>query len=172
MIQNNETLYRGVYDDGSLKSYYELSNNSFGLANNQAILGGKYNDLSGDYAFIIGGWRNSVSGRYGFNLGGEANVVKANHAFAIGGKLASAIHSGAGVISDSQTRTHSTSGPNTLTLDFASGTYIRNKIIFQGDNYIPSTSTSFGISGQIAYDSNYHYRHDGVKWKRTALAEF
>ena len=129
MIQNNEALYRGVYDDGSLKSYYELSNNSFALAHNQVILGGKYNNISGDYASIIGGWRNNVSGRYGFNLGGESNVVKANHAFTIGGRLASAIHSGAGVISDSQARTHFSSGPNTLTLDFASGTYIKNKVI-------------------------------------------
>jgi hypothetical protein len=140
------------------------------LAHNQAILGGKYNNISGDYAFIIGGWRNNVSGRYGFNLGGEANVVKANHAFTIGGRLASAIHSGAGVISDSQTRTHSTSGPNTLTLDFASGTYIKNKVIIQNDNQIPVNYSSFGISGQIAYDANYHYRHNGTNWTRTAMS--
>jgi hypothetical protein len=170
MIQNNEIIYKGVYDDGSLKSYYEVNNNSFGLANDQGILGGRYNNLSGDYAFIIGGFRNAVSGRYGFSLGGEANVVKANHAFTIGGKLGSAIHSGAGVISDSQTRTHSTSGPNTLTLDFASGTYIKNKVIIQNDNQIPVNYTSFGISGQVAFDKNYLYRHNGDYWTRTAMS--
>ena len=170
MIKNNETVYRGVYDDGSLKSYYELSNNYFGSANNQAILGGRYNDVSGDYAFIIGGYSNSASGRYAFILGGQNNIVKVNNGFAIGGRYGTVTHSGAGLISDSQTRTHSTSGPNTLTLDFVSGTYIKNKIIFQHDNYIPSASTSPGISGQIAYDSNYHYRHNGINWIRTAMA--
>jgi hypothetical protein len=173
MIQNNETLYKGVYDDGSLKSYYEVSNNSFAaLANNQAILGGKYNTVSGDYAFIIGGWRNSASGRYAFNLGGERNNVTANNAFAIGGRYIEASHSGAGVIADAQARTHTSSGPNTLTLDFSGGTYIKNKVILQGYSNIPSTSNSFGVSGETAYDNNYHYRHNGTNWTRTAMSSW
>lgn len=173
MIQNNETLYKGVYDDGSLKSYYEVSNNSFAaLANNQAILGGKYNIVSGDYAFIIGGYNNSASGRYAFILGGQDNIVKVNNAFAIGGRYGTVTHSGAGLISDGQNRTHISSGPNTLTLDFASGAYIKHKLILGAHSNIPSTSNSFGISGEIAYDSNYHYRHNGTNWTRTAMSSW
>lgn len=40
------------------------------------------------------------------------------------------------------------------------------------NNYIPSSSSSFGVSGQIATDSNYFYSHNGIKWRRTALAEW
>lgn len=40
------------------------------------------------------------------------------------------------------------------------------------NNYIPVSSNSPGISGQIARDSNYFYFYDGRKWKRTALSEW
>ena len=128
------------------------------LYQNASIINGCYNKTSGANSFIAGGSNNSISsdGHYGTILGSYASIN----------------HEGAMILTDSQNRNKLSSGPNTSTLDFISGTYIKNKIIFQGDNYIPSASTSFGISGQIAYDSNYHYRHDGNKWKRTALAEF
>ena len=128
------------------------------LYQNASIINGCYNKTSGANSFIAGGSNNSISadGHYGTILGSYASIN----------------HQGAMILTDSQNRNKLSSGPNTSTLDFISGTYIKNKIIFQGDNYIPSRSTSFGISGQIAYDSDYHYRHNGSKWKRTALAEF
>jgi hypothetical protein len=66
-------------------------------------------------------------------------------------------------------RTRNSSGPNTFTVDFSSGTYIRNKIIFQNDNYAPSNHTSFGISGQISYDKDYLYRHNGDHWTKVQM---
>ena len=138
------------------------------------IGGGSCSNVIGLYSFIGGGCCNSVNGLYSFIGGGQKNCVLSNFGYIPGGRCSviQSSHSGAAILGDGQNRAHNSSGPHTLTLDFISGTYIKNKIIFQGDDYIPSQSTSFGISGQIAYDTNYHYRHDGIKWKRTALAEW
>jgi hypothetical protein len=46
-----------------------------------------------------------------------------------------------------------------------------NSLVLQ-NNYIPSSSSSPGVSGQIITDSNYIYSHNGIKWRRTALAEW
>jgi hypothetical protein len=61
-------------------------------------------------------------------------------------------------------------------VDIAGNLNVRQTGIFKGifltNNYIPSSSTSFGVSGQIATDSNYIYSHNGIKWRRTALSEW
>jgi len=61
-------------------------------------------------------------------------------------------------------------------VDIAGNLNVRQTGIFRGifltNNYIPSSSSSFGVSGQIATDSNYIYSHNGIKWRRTALAEW
>jgi hypothetical protein len=36
----------------------------------------------------------------------------------------------------------------------------------------PSSSDEIGESGQFSFDSNYFYSHNGIKWRRTALAEW
>lgn len=46
------------------------------------------------------------------------------------------------------------------------------KDILLTSSYVPSSSVSFGVSGQIATDSNYFYSHNGIKWRRTALSEW
>jgi hypothetical protein len=43
-------------------------------------------------------------------------------------------------------------------------------IFIQGDSSAPSTPQSYGVSGQIIYDKNYHYRHNGTNWTRTAMS--
>ena len=137
-----------------------------GGGSNNLILGGFVNVITGlsiSSSTIIGAGQNCI------NNANNATIIGSNNHILSG-------HHSAAIISDGNFNEEiilrESSGPNTLTLDFLSGTYIKNKIIFQGDTYIPSQSTSFGISGQIAYDSNYHYRHDGIKWKRTALSEW
>lgn len=37
-------------------------------------------------------------------------------------------------------------------------------------NNIPTSSSSAGISGQISFDDNYFYRHNGKNWTRTAMS--
>lgn len=137
------------------------------------IVNGNCNIISGSFYQVGNIGQNAVYASTILN--GQCNrIFDTNSSSILAGsnsKICSG-HIGATIIADSQVRNHDSSGPHTLTLDFASGTYIKNKIIFQGDNYIPSTPTSSGISGQIAYDSNYHYRHNGLKWKRTALSEW
>ena len=164
---------------------------------NNSIVGGQRNlILSSPQSFIGGGICNTISGggfitNHTFNtivegccnnirgglyssiLNGEKNTILSSYSSILAGRcsLISSNHSGAVIISDAQSRVHASSGPNTLTLDFISGTFIKNKIILE-NSYVPSSSASFGVSGQITTDSNYIYSHDGVRWRRTALAEW
>ena len=153
------------------------------VSQNNSIIGGACNVVGKglDYtqdgftarSSIIHGYKNKLYGVGSYIVGSEFSCINNDGVSIYGGRNVSGHHAGSTIIADyDNSRQKVTAAENTLTLDFISGTYIRNKIIFQGDNYIPSQSTSFGISGQIAYDSNYHYRHDGIKWKRTALAEW
>jgi hypothetical protein len=137
------------------------------------IAGGSFNLISGCLNSIVGGLSNSINGSFNAILAGSENIIKnASCITILAGYKVSGSHAGSTIIGDRANRNKSSDSKDALTLDFISGTYIKNKIIFQGDDYIPSASTSFGISGQIAYDSNYHYRYDGAKWKRTALSEW
>ena len=152
-----------------------VSNNLIGRASDKLniIAGGCKNIIFGGCSSIIGGSDNLITNTICSSIiAGSNSTITARCATILGGRCTVISHTGAFVIADSTSRIKNSPAENTLTLDFISGTYIKNKIILQGDNYIPSQSTSFGISGQIAYDSNYHYRHDGIKWKRTALSEW
>jgi hypothetical protein len=137
------------------------------------IAGGCNNIIIGGCSSIIGGSDNTIDNTICSSIiAGSNSTITATCGTILGGQCVVISHTGAAMIGDHTERIKNSVGKDTLTLDFVSGTYIKNKIIFQNDNYIPSTSTSFGISGQIVYDSNYHYRHDGKKWKRTVLSEF
>jgi hypothetical protein len=35
---------------------------------------------------------------------------------------------------------------------------------------LPLYSYSSGVSGQIAFDNNFFYRHNGINWTRTAMS--
>lgn len=125
---------------------------------NASIINGSYNTSSGANSLIAGGSYNSITsdGNYATILGSYASIN----------------HEGAMILADSQNRNKVSSGPNTLTLDFASGIFIKNKTILQ-NSYIPSTENSAGTSGQFAFDSNYfYYCRDTNDWVRTALSKW
>jgi len=180
---------------GCLNCISPLDNFSYSASS--TIAGGYFNAIRfTSYSFIGGGERNCISqtsqpisnyeNKYNSILGGYANYICRssynsiigsnncisccnNNSFIIG--YNSRInHSGAGIISDGTSTIKNSQGPNTLTLDFISGTYIKNKIIFQNDNDVPLNHTSFGISGQISYDKNYLYRHNGDYWTKVQMA--
>lgn len=138
-----------------------------------SIINGLNNFSSGQFSTLLNGRFNNISGSHVVILNGTGNKVFSNNASILAGSSATIPlnHNGAVLLTDSQDRIHNSSGPHTLTLDFISGTYIKNQTILQ-NSYIPSSSTSPGISGQIATDSNYIYSHNGIKWRRTALAEW
>jgi len=137
------------------------------------------------FSTIANGVNNVISGSfYQFpgNIGQEAvyastilngqnnSIYEKNSSILAGSNSRISLgHIGATIIADSQDRVHNSSGPHTLTLDFVSGTYIKNRTIIQ-DNSVPSSHTSFGISGQISFDANYFYRHNGSNWTRTAMS--
>jgi hypothetical protein len=146
-------------------------------ATNSIIVGGSQNLLNNTtHSAILGGLCNLIADDpligNSFIVGG-CNSIYASKSFIIG-QNSTIIHSGAGIISDGRptiSRVEKISqGPYTLTLDFLSGTYIKNRTILQSDSYVPSTYTSYGVSGQLAFDDNYFYRHNGTNWTRTALS--
>jgi len=139
---------------------------------NSIIVGGKYNFVSNTTnSSILGGCQNSVvNGSDSFVLG-SCNTTTSTKSFIIGQKsYIDSDYSGAGIISDGTDRLKISQGPNTLTLDFISGTYIKNRTILETHSYVPSTYTSYGVSGQLSFDANYFYRHNGTNWTRTALS--
>ena len=97
-----------------------------------------------DYNFIGNGFCNSISGNYSSILLGEKNCVRANNASILAGKCVSILsnHSGAVVLTDSQDRVHNSSGPNSLTLDFASGVYISGGLYLNGNQLLISVAGS------------------------------
>ena len=139
------------------------SENLLDNTTHSAILGGCSNVINDDptigSSFIVGGC-SSIYASKSFIIGQNSTIVST--------------HSGAGIISDGRptfSRVEKISqGQNTLTLDFLSGTYIKNRTILQSDSYVPSTYTSYGVSGQLAFDPNHFYRHNGTNWTRTALS--
>ena len=137
------------------------------------ILGGSPpNQARANCSFIGGGSNNWVESFYGFVGGGCNNRVQAPYGYTVGGRNTNITHSGAAVLGDGENRNHNSSGPNTLTLDFASGVFIKNKTLFQNP-YIPSAENSAGTSGEFAFDSNYfYYCRDTNDWVRTALSKW
>jgi hypothetical protein len=146
------------------KIYSRGTTRGDGGGSNNLILGGSSNIITGLFissSTIIGAGQNCINNANNATIIGSNSLILSGHHYAM-------------IISDGNyyeewPRTRNSSGPNTFTVDFSSGTYIRNKIIFQNDNYAPSNHTSFGISGQISYDKNYLYRHNGDNWTKVQM---
>jgi hypothetical protein len=175
--QNNRANCCGTILNGSANCascYSVIIGGALNIASYDSFIGaGVENTAAGQVSFIGHGDGNTADGMYSFIGNGFSNSALADYSYIVGGACATidANHIGAAILGDGQFREHNSSGPHTLTLDFASGIFIKNKTILQ-NSYVPSTSTSPGTSGQIATDSNYFYSYDGSKWKRTALAEW
>jgi hypothetical protein len=128
------------------------------------ILGGSYNYISGGQNIILGGICNrAIVTCCSSIIGGNCNTIINNCASIVGGINNNVSHLGAVLIGDYTFRTKTSAGNHTLSLDFASGILLRS-------DCVPLVYTSNGYSGQIAYDANYHYRHNGTNWTRTAMS--
>lgn len=150
MIVNTDIIFRQSNPDGTLAGYSEDNNNNFGFFDSQGILAGKGNLVSGNFSLILGGQNNSALASNSAILAGSNTTINS-------------AHSGAVVIADSRNSEHLSSGPNTLTLDFSNGVFMKLNTIITSPN-------SPGTSGQISFDSNYFYRHNGLNWTRTAMS--
>jgi hypothetical protein len=93
---------------------------------NASIINGSYNTSSGSNTLIAGGSYNSItsSGNYATILGSYASIN----------------HEGAMILTDSQNRKKVSSGPNTLTLDFASGIYVSGALYLNGNQLLISAA--------------------------------
>lgn len=112
------------------------------------IGGGEFNAISGEssarnnYNTILEGCCNRITGGlYSLILNGERNCISTSYSSILAGRCSSvsANHSGAVIISDAQSRIHRSSGPHTLTLDFASGIYVSGSLYLNGRQLIVST---------------------------------
>jgi len=223
-IINNESL-GGIIIGGKSnilrqKSCYSLVGGDSNTVNGcQSFIGGGFfSTISGNFNFIGGGQANRnctqqhstivggcanwicTGSNYSF-IGGGGNhcIINSPYSYVIGGRCAiiQSGHDGSAVLSDGQNRIHNSYGPNTLTLDFASGIYapsggvIASNLVYNTGNQTingtktftsikfqlanevyPITSNSVGQSGQFIVDSNYIYYHNGIKWRRSALSEW
>lgn len=133
--------------------------------NVNAILGGSFNIISGGQNIIAGGISNKITFACCSSiLGGNSNTITANCSIILGGNNITVSHCGVTFIGDHALAAKTSVSNNTFIVDF-SGIILKSQ-------YVPSSSTSVGYSGQIAMDSNYFYSHNGVKWRRTALSEW
>jgi hypothetical protein len=94
-----------------------------GICNN-TIINGNLNIISGACMSIISNGRDN-------------SIIKSDYSSILAGNRVSISsgHSGSAVLSDSQDRTHTSSGPHSLTLDFASGVYFAQTGIFGQTNF-------------------------------------
>ena len=158
----------GVYGSVIIGGMNNISKSSeafiFDSDSVNAILGGSCNSISGGQNVILGGLCNKiVVACCSSIIGGNCNTITNNCASIVGGFRNNVSHLGAVLIGDYTSRTKTSAANHTLSLDFASGILLRSE-------YVPLTHTSNGYSGQIAYDANYHYRHNGTNWTRTAMS--
>ena len=133
------------------------------------VIGGGCCNRAGYLAFVGGGCCNWAYQSKSFIGGGECNCAFGIHSYIVGGTNSKAIHNCSAVFADGDSRTKTSCGPNTLLIDFFAGTFIKNNFYLQPSTS-PASISSFGISGQITFDNNYFYRHNGTNWTRTAMS--
>ena len=161
-------LSSGVAGSAILGGYNNcsVSSETFGRDNDSvnAILGGSCNSISGGQNVILGGLCNKITSNCCSSIiGGNCNTIRSNCASIVGGFRNDVSHLGAVLIGDYTSRNKTSAGNHTLSLDFASGILLRSECV-------PLTHTSNGYSGQISFDKNYLYRHNGDYWTRTAMS--
>lgn len=133
------------------------------LSGDFSVIGGGYlNSNSGAYAVVVGGYCNNVYGDFASVVGGAGNVSCSNFSFVgggykncslaansyIGGGYCSVVlpgHDGASILADGTDRSHFTSGPNTLTIDFSNGIYFNGQIWHEGQNVTSNIKDLGGV---------------------------
>ena len=143
-----------------------ISSNIRGRASDQLdiIVGGVLNTISGCLNTILGGSTNYIQGSCNSILAGSQNIIKNSSCVTIlAGYKISGIHAGSTIVGDQTNRFKTSDGINMLTIDFASGITLKSSAA-------PVGIYSYGVSGQVAFDKNYLYRHNGDYWTRTAMS--
>lgn len=177
--QGFSTILGGVYN--TVHSPSDGFPGGLEVSQNNTIIGGACNNLGKGLSHtqqdftarssIVNGFKSTLYGVASNIIGSEFSCVNNSFVSIFGGRNISGHHYGSTIIGDAlYNRQKVSAGEYTLTLDFASGTYVRNKIIIENDSSVPQTYNSFGISGQVAFDKNYLYRHNGENWTRTAMS--
>ena len=123
-VGGSNVILGGTYNTGSNGAFivggsYNIARPLGYICQNASIINGRFNTTSGAGSFIAGGCYNSITSN-------SSNAI-------ILGSYASIIdHEGAMILADSQNRNKFSSGPNTLTLDFASGVYVSGGFYLNG----------------------------------------
>jgi hypothetical protein len=176
--QNNTTDCYGTILNGSdncASCYSVIIGGALNIASYDSFIGaGVENTAAGQGSFIGHGDGNTADGLSSFIGNGSSNSALADYSYIVGGVCAiiDSDHIGSAILGDSQSREHNSSGPHTLTLDFASGIFIKNKTILE-NSFVPFAENSPGTSGQFTFDDNYfYYCRKTNDWVRTALSKW
>lgn len=145
--QNNtiNNSSNGVIGGGTLNSMVAASQGFIGGGGSNCVktygvvVGGISNCALSDYSSILGGQTNCIStdGYHATIGGGLGNCISASYGYIIGGRRSKiqSTHTGAAILGDGEDRNHLSSGPHTLTLDFASGVYFAQPSIIGNINF-------------------------------------
>jgi len=117
------------------------------------IIGGRSNVIfqAKSDNFIIGSLGSQILyGSGNFILGGVNSLISTSSM------------TGAFLIGDASSRTKQSPGSHTFTVDYCN--------IILRSQVSPTSPNSPGYSGQLAFEDNYFYRHNGSNWTRTAMS--
>jgi len=120
-----------------------IGNTTSGLATN--INGGQLNSISsnGYYSNIGGGSRNRIFQDYSVIAGGRDHISSGSYSFIAGGRggRIPSSDAGASVLADGQDRDHNSKGAHTISIDFASGTYVSGALYVNNTGVITENQT-------------------------------
>jgi hypothetical protein len=178
---SNSTILNGCCNCVQSACYSSILNgrNNRVRGNNSSIVNGNYTLLSASGSVVIRDSSETVksftqSSTLFLDFASGINIETGNFRFRNQSLIKSNINSNSGTVFADSTKesVDNFSGPQTLTLDFASGIFIKNKTILQNSD-IPSAENSAGTSGQFAFDDNYfYYCRKTNDWVRTALSKW
>lgn len=146
--KRDQVLAGGAYN--TISGDYSFLGGGFLNTNSgtySVIVGGYCNNAFGDFASVVGGLGNVSCSNYSFVGGGFKNCSLAANGY-IGGGYCSVIlpgHEGAAILADSVDKPHVSSGPNTLTIDFANGIYFNGQIWHEGQNVTSNIKDLGGV---------------------------
>lgn len=153
-IDLSEELVGDLNIDGTLKvsglnvlsphSSNTISDTSF--SNGCRIVAGQNNFISGNNNCIVFGYDNSVVGGYNAILFGQNTSLGAQNSVAIGNNI-SITHNGAAVFGDSTNNSKISYAPNSLSIEYTGGAFIRTTTHFSENVFADS---NFTITGAIS----------------------
>jgi hypothetical protein len=133
----------------------DSTNSVLNFSDGNRILAGSYNSVSGSNCYVYGGISNVSRGTNNVVLyGNNTNIINVSNSSALGSYI-TVTHNNATVFGDTSNSSKGSNGINTLTLNYASGTFIEhNCFIKKSLNIQNNLSVTGGITGSNIVSNN------------------